>query len=387
MTTPDHDRYARQRLIEWWDQERLAAARVLVAGAGALGNELLKNLALLGAGRLLVVDFDHIEPSNLSRTALFRETDVGRSKVEVAAAALARLNPEIAVTPLHGDLFYDVGLGHYRHSDLVIGCLDSLAARAQVGMQCALAGVPFLDGGMWAMGGEVRWLLAGDGPCFDCTMNASDRARADERRSCTGFRDPALAEEAAVPTVAITSAVIGGLLAQEAAKYLCGHSILAGKSIVYHGQALTMHRAELVRDPACAAPHEPYSDVQQLPRHAAEITGGVLLEMAKRQQAPRPGEPWRLALGRDFLLALHCPQCGRRQEVNRPWGQVLETERTCPHCEAVRRPDIVRTITEDSPYATRPLADLGVPPGEVLAVHRGEEIIFYELTGDIRWVK
>ena len=62
------DRFDRFRLIGWWDQEKLAAARVLVIGAGALGNEILKNLALLGGGNVLVADMDRIENSNLSRS-------------------------------------------------------------------------------------------------------------------------------------------------------------------------------------------------------------------------------------------------------------------------------------------------------------------------------
>ncbi|MDP6467431.1 MAG: ThiF family adenylyltransferase, partial [Pirellulaceae bacterium] len=60
----DDDRYSRLRLIAWWDQQKLAQAKVLVVGAGALGNEVLKNLALLGVGTAYVVDFDHIEESN-----------------------------------------------------------------------------------------------------------------------------------------------------------------------------------------------------------------------------------------------------------------------------------------------------------------------------------
>ena len=60
----DDDRFARFRLISWWDQQRLAQAKFLVIGAGALGNEILKNLALLGVGNVLVADRDQIENSN-----------------------------------------------------------------------------------------------------------------------------------------------------------------------------------------------------------------------------------------------------------------------------------------------------------------------------------
>ena len=87
-------RYDRQSLIGWWDQDRLARARFLVIGAGALGNEVLKLLALMGAGSILVYDMDRIERSNLSRGVLFREGDEGLRKAEVAVRRLREMNPE-----------------------------------------------------------------------------------------------------------------------------------------------------------------------------------------------------------------------------------------------------------------------------------------------------
>ena len=68
----DEDRFSRLRLIPWWDQEKIARCRLLVIGAGALGNEILKNAALLGFTQVAVVDLDRIEESNLSRTVLYR---------------------------------------------------------------------------------------------------------------------------------------------------------------------------------------------------------------------------------------------------------------------------------------------------------------------------
>ena len=285
------DRYARQQMIEWWDQERLRNARVLVAGAGALGNEVLKNLALVGVGHLFVIDFDHIEASNLSRTTLFRESDIGRPKVEVAAETLAHLNPDVTVQTIHGNLFYDVGLGYYRHCDLAIGCLDNLAARSQVGRSCGLADIPYLDGGMWSLGGEARWFFAHNGPCFDCTLSIDDLERADERRSCSGFR-PDWDETEQASTVATTASIIGGLLAQEAIKRLCGYPVLAGKAIVYNGQALTLYRTELTRNPDCLFSHTPYQNVIELSEAAATLTPRRLLEMGRRRvrTAKPPGK-------------------------------------------------------------------------------------------------
>src|SRR6185503_20211442 len=74
------DRFHRFKLIGWWNQQRLRRAKALVVGAGALGNEIIKNLALLGWGNVLVADMDRIENSNLSRSVLYRESDSGASK-------------------------------------------------------------------------------------------------------------------------------------------------------------------------------------------------------------------------------------------------------------------------------------------------------------------
>src|SRR5882757_2896011 len=80
----EDDRFHRFKLIGWWDQARLARAKVLVIGAGALGNEIIKNLAMLGVGNVLVADMDRIENSNLSRSVLYRATDNGQFKATVA---------------------------------------------------------------------------------------------------------------------------------------------------------------------------------------------------------------------------------------------------------------------------------------------------------------
>ena len=79
------DRLGTFEFISWWDREVVENARVLVVGAGALGNEVIKNLVLMGVGHIYVIDFDTIEAANLSRSPLFRESDAGRNKAEVAA--------------------------------------------------------------------------------------------------------------------------------------------------------------------------------------------------------------------------------------------------------------------------------------------------------------
>ncbi|HEY0406342.1 MAG TPA: ThiF family adenylyltransferase [Pyrinomonadaceae bacterium] len=373
------ERYDRQRRIAGWNQPALSAARIIIAGAGALGNEVLKNLALMGVGRVLIVDFDRIELSNLSRAALFLETDVGRAKAEVAAERAARLNSEIQVRHINGDLFSDVGLGFYRHADLVVGALDNVAARSQVGLSCSLAGIPFLDGGMWAWGGEARWFKGGAETCFECSLSDDDRRFAFERRSCTGFRQRV--EEGAarlVPTTISIAAIIGGLLSQEAARYLCGWEIQGSEAVVYNGLRCSLHRSTLPRDPQCPY-HMPYAQVNELEARAASATA---LDVLRRVEPELQGA-CSLELGRDFLLGFRCSGCGAQEEVNALVNRLDEAASLCPRCGRARQPQIINSVGGDPLLANRSLSELGVPPGEVLAVRAGEQLRLYELTGDV----
>lgn len=86
--------------LAWWDAEAVAGATALVAGAGALGNEVVKNLLLLGWGRIAIVDFDTVEESNLSRSILFLAEDVGQQKVQAMARRSALINPSCRVVAL-----------------------------------------------------------------------------------------------------------------------------------------------------------------------------------------------------------------------------------------------------------------------------------------------
>ena len=95
------DRYERQKRISWWDQELLKNSNILVVGAGTLGNEVCKNLALLGVGNVTVIDYDIVEEVNLSRCVLMRSEDNGQNKADVVAKRMKELNREINVTPLN----------------------------------------------------------------------------------------------------------------------------------------------------------------------------------------------------------------------------------------------------------------------------------------------
>ena len=112
------------------EQQRVSASHVMVVGCGALGNEVLKNLVLLGVEHLVVVDFDVVEVGNLSRSVFFSKADADahRLKVEVIAERLRAMNPMLEIQTICGDVAYDIGLSLIRRMDVVIGCVDSLHA-------------------------------------------------------------------------------------------------------------------------------------------------------------------------------------------------------------------------------------------------------------------
>src|SRR5512139_3794117 len=140
------DRLGTFEFISWWEKEKVQNAKVLIVGAGALGNEVIKNLSLMGVGYIFIVDFDKIEAANLSRSVLFRESDNNRSKAEVVAARAKSINPNVHIQYLNADVTTGLGLGVIRRMDAIIGCLDNREARLAVNRFCYWMNKPWVDG-------------------------------------------------------------------------------------------------------------------------------------------------------------------------------------------------------------------------------------------------
>ncbi|GIH10885.1 hypothetical protein Rhe02_89520 [Rhizocola hellebori] len=213
------DRFDRHRAIEGWDPDRLRRSTVVVVGVGALGNEVSRLLAMAGVGRLILCDPDCVELSNLSRTILFRESDIGRPKVEVAAEALHDLAPGTRVEPREGTLLTGVGLAELRDCSLVMSCLDARASRVLLAGRCGRVGQAMLDAGTGAWGGEVRY-YGRDGLCYGCGLGDAGRAVEDDPHSCTRPL-PEIPTAASAPI----SAIVGAWQAASAIRVLCGLSL------------------------------------------------------------------------------------------------------------------------------------------------------------------
>jgi len=371
----DDDRYGRLRLISWWRQERLASARVLVVGAGALGNEVLKNLALLGVGRVHVIDLDTVEPSNLSRSVLFRAEDGGQAKALVAARRAREINPDVAMIAMRGDVINDVGLGLFADVDVVIGCLDNREARLWVNRQCWKVGTPWVDAGIQEIQGVVKVFVPPDSACYECAMTARDYQLLNLRYSCPLLRRDQILE-GKVPTAPTIAAMMAALEVQEALKILHGLPVLAGSALVFNGVTNQFYTTRLPHRDDCLS-HEHYPAPVELALGHGD-TLAALFEGAR---------PWiagnlALALDRDLLVALDCPRCDVRTEVFRPRTRVRQDEAVCGRCREPARPDFVHAIEEDSPLASRTLADLGIPPYDIVRIDGAEESGFFLLGAD-----
>ncbi len=373
---PD-DRFARFRLISWWDQPRLAEAKVLVIGAGALGNEILKNLALLGIGRVFLADRDRIENSNLSRSILFREADCGRPKAEVAADRAAEIYPGIRVRPYVGNVVYDLGLGVYRWADVILGGLDNREARVAINLAAARAGKVWIDGAIERLDGVARVFDPATGPCYECTMGENDWKMLEARRSCALLSRGEM-EQGKVPTTPTTASIVAGVQVQEAVKYLHGLDVIAGQGFIFDG---TYHQSYLVnytRKDDCPA-HDADEPVEVLDATAAGTRVGDLLERVRSDLGPGAV----IETGRDLLASLHCSDCGEDEPIFTSLGKVTEDQGRCPRCHRPRTPSMFHTIDGGrADLRDKTLAEIGIPPWDVLGGRAGLSQRYYELGGD-----
>ena len=381
----DEGRYDRHDLISWWDQKKLAEASVIVIGAGALGNEVIKLLALLGLGHILVVDFDTVSRSNLTRMVLFREGDVGKSKVEVAVQRAQELNPEIEIRGIHGDLRTDVGLGEFRAADLVIGGLDSVNARWALNRKCLLAGTPWIDGGISDFHGHVTRYDPRAGACYECTFTDATYERFDHLYSCPYGLVERFAETK-VPTTAITTSIIASLQVQEALFMLNGvenAGLNPGERLAVYLKPYRLFVDKLPVNPDCLAHTTLPPDIVQFSnanrsQSIREVANELGLANVNLKAFKLPFE---------IVQRFYCPACMESEEVMKPKEKVFHDEAICPRCRTMREVRTIKEIDLDSELAALSLDALHIPAREILAfIADGagpEHVVYWELGGDI----
>lgn len=371
ITDPAEDRYARTRLI--YRQEVIEQARMMVVGAGALGNEVLKNLALLGARHLFIVDLDTIEASNLTRSVLFRYEDRGRPKAVVAAERVRALNPDLRPVAFHGDVTCDVGLGVFRQMDVVIGCLDNRAARLAVNRACWRVGRPWIDGGLSLADGSVQTFVPPKGACYECLMTRQDYALLNVRYACP----PASIRSGLALTTPMSASLVGAMQVQEAIKLLHGEPVPGGRGVFYSAQGLAMHTSEYPRRADCPA-HRRFDPVLSLPVRAADLTVGELVALAVPQVGPKAV----IVLPETIVKYVYCRQCDRMEKVFEPLRLATPRHAICPQCKADQVFDAGGTVAAAESTRGLPITQLGIAPYDIVEIRAGRQQVFVELSGD-----
>ena len=244
MLTPEELRqYQRQlalREVGMAGQRKLKRASVLIMGAGGLGSPLALYLAAAGVGRLGVMDFDRVEPSNLHRQVLHTTKDLGRPKAESARATLQDLNPHITIEALPVRLCRQNALEVIARFDVVADGTDNFATRYLINDACVLTGTPNVHGSVYQFEGQLSVFCTPSAPCYRCLFPAPPPP--DLVPSCA---------EGGV--LGILPGIIGSLQATEVIKLVLGiGSPLIGRVLMVDALGAAFQTLTVRRSSACA---------------------------------------------------------------------------------------------------------------------------------------
>jgi adenylyltransferase/sulfurtransferase len=261
-------RYDRQIILPELGEEgqrRLGAGSVLIVGAGGLGSPASIYLAAAGVGRIGLVDFDEVDETNLHRQVLYGTRDVGRPKLEAAAARLRDLNPEVTITPHPKALTSENALEILAAYDVVIDGTDNFPTRYLVGDACTILHKPNVYGSVFRFDGQVSVFDADRGPCYRCLYPEPP--------------PPALVPSCAVGGVlGVLPGIVGTIQATEAIKLLTGiGEPLIGRLLLV--DALQMH----FREVRLQAHHERHERITQLIDYEGFCNPVMELELTPQQ--------------------------------------------------------------------------------------------------------
>lgn len=227
------DRYQRHSLIDWFSQDLVRSAKFAIIGCGAVGNEVAKNMALLGVGNLDLYDFDIIELHNLTRSVLFREKDVGKTKVDVAAARVKGLDPNISAIPFFGDFWDSLSFEKASSYDTIICCVDNFEARIKLNQLCQITSTNLINTGIDSKYGIIELYPFKEIPktaCYECNLPTGVYKELQKRFSCGWLKKVSYIEKK-IPTTIITSSIVGSYATALALNILRDSSNVESKKI------------------------------------------------------------------------------------------------------------------------------------------------------------
>ena len=384
-------------LLSWFKKDKVKNARVLVAGAGALGNEVVKNLALFGVGHLYVCDFDQIEISNLTRSVLFREEDAYNHayKAEIVAKRAKEINPQIEVTPIVGNLFSEVGFGLYKAVDVIIGCLDSRIARYQLNRLSLRAGKTWIDGSIENLTGVVKVYTPGVS-CYECGLSREEFNNIMLR---TGCADVVRTQTSAgrVATTPISASIIGAMQVQEAMKVIhteegqpVPFKTLSGKMWRFEGMtnAVNVYKYSSWKN-NCPA-HERWDNVVRGENLSANMTiAQILGELKQLLDVDALEINMR---NNKFVEKIISDKPEKEFDIRIPESQL---DNYISSNEELRKLSyrtlfhkcFIENIDEYFPYMEMSLKEIGIPLFDILQVSTNKGQFFVELSADANYYK
>lgn len=379
-------------LLSWFHKDKVKNARVLVAGAGALGNEVVKDLALFGVGHIYVVDFDRIEISNLTRSILFREEDAYNHsyKAEIVAKRAMEINPQIHVVPIVGNLFSEVGLGLYCTVDVVIGCLDSRIARYLLNRLCMRAGKTWIDGGIENLSGNVQVFSPGTN-CYECSLSREEFNHIMVRMGCA---DVVRIQEQAgrVATTPISASIIGAMQVQEAMKVIHkdkeappGLKTLEGRLLKYEGMANSMNIYRFASWKNNCPAHDQWTNITKAPTLSSTSTVKEALNELKVLLGAN-----RLEINmrnNKFVDKVIADKSEETFEVMLPESKLEQHIKNDAKLHKLLyqtyfHKTFYEDIGTDFPYPDLSLEQIGIPPFDVIQVSTDKGVYYVELTKD-----
>ena len=238
----DLRRYSRHLLIPevgLAGQEKLAAARVLVVGAGGLGSPVLAYLAAAGVGRIGIVDDDAIDVTNLQRQILYTTPDVGKPKAATAAQRLHAQNPQIAIDVLGVRLDASNARDVIRLYDVVVDGTDTFGSRYLINDACVLEGKPDVYGSIFRFDGQVSIFGVAGGPCYRCLFPEAPPAELVPNCAEGGV-------------LGVLGGMVGTWQASETLKLILGIGTpLVGRLALIDALDARVREVRIARDPAC----------------------------------------------------------------------------------------------------------------------------------------
>lgn len=244
LTDEQLDRYARHivlRDIGGSGQSRLLQSHVLLIGAGGIGCPAIQYLAAAGVGTISAVDDDVISLSNLQRQVLYSEAEIGQPKVDAAAKAVRRLNPDITFHAIKERITTHTSAEILEGVDVVIDGSDNFATRLIVNDLCLAARVPLVSAAIGQFHGQIGTFRGWetDAPCYRCFVG--DAHDPDDCDDC-----------ATQGVLGAMCGLMGSFAAMEAIRALTGFGDnTKGKLHIFDGLKPAMRSLNLPKDPEC----------------------------------------------------------------------------------------------------------------------------------------